>query len=504
MSIITSLSAYYKLDGNPYASFGINNGANSVGMSYGAGIINQGAVFNGSNASIDIPDSTDFTFGTADFGISFWFKRNALGVRQSILAQGNASGAWSTISVFMELTASDYLSANVVNGSTPVVITDTTTITDTNWHHCVLTRSGTNFYLYVDGVLKTTVVSSISVNDSTGEMSFGKLGSYTGGLYYSGSLDEIGFWKQSLVPYVSDLYNSGAGLAYPFDASSGNINYLIVGGGGQGGCSNGGTSGGGGGAGGLITGLVPLAGVGTYPVVVGLGGQVNSYLSANGDASTFNGLIAVGGGRGRYYNDNLAPVPTGGSGGGGGGWTVFNIADSGTIGQGTNGGNGYASTSNPTGPSGGGGGSLTNGLIYSVWDGGAGGAGTLSSITGTPTYYAAGGGGAGGNPSTGGVGGLGGNGIGGNGGTSTIGTGVGAPGVANTGSGGGGNAIAGGVGVGAYGGSGIVVLSYTTGSLNATGGIVTTSGGNTIHTFLTSGNFTILGINSNFLSMFDN
>lgn len=501
MSIITSLSAYYKLDGNPYASWGTNNGTITGGVTYGPGKINQAAIFNGTNSSINIPDSTDFTFGSADFGISFWFKRNTLGVRQAIFAQGNASGAWSTISVFMELTASNYLSANVVNGSTPLVITDTTTITDTNWHHCVFTRTGTSFNLYVDNVLKTTVVSSISINDSTGEMSFGKLGSYTGGLYYSGSLDEIGFWKQSLVPYVSDLYNAGAAITYPFTSSLGNLNYLIVGGGGQGGSANGGTSGGGGGAGGLLTGLMSLSGAGIYPVVVGTGGASLTAISNNGVSSTFNGLTALGGGRGRFYNDTTFPVSTGGSGGGGNGWTTFHIGNPGTLGEGTNGGNGFPSTGGPVGAAGGGGGSLNNGLIYSGFNGGAGGSGILSSITGTPSYYAAGGGGAGSQQISGGIGGLGGSGIGGNGGTAGPTTSEGLPGSTNTGSGGGGSAAYSNVKGGA-GGSGIVILSYPTGSLTATGGLVNTVGGNTVHTFLTSGDFTIIGVNSNFLSMF--
>jgi hypothetical protein len=45
-------------------------------------------------------------------------------------------------------------------------------------------------------------------------------------------------------------------------------------------------------------------------------------------------------------------------------------------------------------------------------------------------------------------------------------------------------------GAGGNGGSGVVVVSFVTGTMTATGGTVTTSGGNTIHTFTTSGTFT--------------
>jgi hypothetical protein len=59
--------------------------------------------------------------------------------------------------------------------------------------------------------------------------------------------------------------------------------------------------------------------------------------------------------------------------------------------------------------------------------------------------------------------------------------------VANTGAGAGGGAG----GTGYVGGSGIVIIRYTTGSIMASGGTITTSGSDTIHTFTGSGTFTI-------------
>jgi hypothetical protein len=56
-----------------------------------------------------------------------------------------------------------------------------------------------------------------------------------------------------------------------------------------------------------------------------------------------------------------------------------------------------------------------------------------------------------------------------------------------------------GVGVAASGGNGAngaVIISYVTGLLNATGGTKTSSGGNTIHTFTSSGTFTVTSFGS--------
>jgi hypothetical protein len=46
---------------------------------------------------------------------------------------------------------------------------------------------------------------------------------------------------------------------------------------------------------------------------------------------------------------------------------------------------------------------------------------------------------------------------------------------------------------GGTGGSGVVIFSYPTGTLTATGGTITTSGGNTIHRFTAPDTFAVGG-----------
>lgn len=153
--------------------------------------------------------------------------------------------------------------------------------------------------------------------------------------------------------------------------------------------------------------------------------------------------------------------------------------------QGKNGG----SSGGWRGGAGGGGASTVGSTCTASYVGVAGGAGLTSSIgmlatcpaggTAPDCYYAGGGGGGG---ALGGAGGAGGAGGGGAGGYNNA---VGNPGTSNTGGGGGGgygSAYAGGAG-----GSGIVIVRYLSGTLSATGGAITTSGGYDIHTFTTTG-----------------
>ena len=306
--------------------------------------------------------------------------------------------------------------------------------------------------------------------------------SYTGAQQFGG-----GVVTSAAGNTIHTFYTSG--VLSPLSSLS--ASYLIVAGGGGGGWA----WGGGGGGGGFLSGsALTIDTNSTYAVVVGAGGAggtstANS--STIGGNSTFSmvSTVAVGGGRGSGPSD---PSPfTGGAGGSGGGAVGGGASGSaasggaGTAGQGNNGG---STGANPSGGAGGGGagaagGSTTQGTPSNA---GNGGTGNASSITGTSTYYAGGGGGGTTNAS-GAVAGTGGNGGGGNGST-----GVGTAGTANTGGGGGGGGYNGTNNNGAAGGSGIVVIAYAGSTQQMSGGSVTISGGNVIHTFTSSGYLTPL------------
>ncbi len=262
--------------------------------------------------------------------------------------------------------------------------------------------------------------------------------------------------------------------------------YLVVAGGGGG--AGGTAGGGGGGAGGYQTSTFTLSTLNTYSIAVGAGGNggaINT-IGSQGSSSVISGtglttVTSVGGGYGGYNN---VAAGSGGSGGGGGGRSTTNrFGGSATSGQGNAGGDGLNDATNQSGAGGGGAGAV-GGNASGSSTGGAGGNGLSSSISGSSVTYAGGGGGAGffntayGTTSNGGLGGTGGGGTANSPGTANLGGG---------GGGGGGSAGGGGAGAGAAGGSGIVIISYTSATPKFVGGTLTTSGGNQIHTFTSSG-----------------
>jgi hypothetical protein len=268
-----------------------------------------------------------------------------------------------------------------------------------------------------------------------------------------------------------EWYDSVNSVWLPFRTGpSYTVNYLIVGGGASGGAYYGG----GGGAGGLLTGSIALTSGSNNTITIGAGGAVSAgpLIGSNGTSSVFSTYgTAIGGGGGGMQT---AGSQTGLNGASGGGGANNNAGGSGTSGQGFAGGTGQNITNFAAG--GGGGSSAVGGNgVSSTGVGGVGGAGTASSISGSSVTYAGGGGGAAG--VTNGAGGAGGGGAAGSTGTS---------GTANTGGGGGGCTTS--TNTAGAGGSGVVIISYA-GAQRGTGGTVTSSGGNTIHTFTSSGSY---------------
>lgn len=276
------------------------------------------------------------------------------------------------------------------------------------------------------------------------------------------------------------------------------VKALVIAGGGGGGSSAGptilGEAGGGGGGGGYQYDPLHLVHSGAYSITVGSGGtgavQNSGVNGSNGGDSIFDTITATGGGGGGSVVPGLTQNGNpGGSGGGGSSSLPGQSTVGGTGSQGQNGGSVASTGVSGLSSAGGGGGASQNGanVAFNTGNsGGKGGDGISNSISGSAVTYSGGGGGA----SYSGTGGAGGDGGGGKGAQCSVGE-NGTNGTANTGGGGGGG------NTGGNGGSGIVIISYANDGSDqidpalTTGGTITVVGGQRIHTFTTSGTFTV-------------
>lgn len=433
--------------------------------------------FDGVNDYAKVPNQS---FGTSDFALSWWEKPSA-SQSGTIRKFGNINTTgWSTNDWTIGQSSNNDVIFYVYNHNGLDMFSSQIQIDI--WQHFAITRNGDIWSLYINGNLITSVESSVSLDGgSNRDFYIGTSGILTE--LWNGKISGLEIQYSGLsATQVTDKYNTQLpDYLVTFQATGGTITtdgtynyhtftssgtFEVVDGEGEiealiiaGGAAAGGNVGGGGGAGGLLIVQDTLT-QGTYSISVGSGGAGSFVNYTAGGNSTFNGHIALGGGK--PGGDGVLPT-NGGSGGGGSAGAVSMTASLGTPGQGNNGGNGQSLPGGPNGGGGGGGGAATVG--YSPVNGSGGHAGhggnglqltewSSATSTGVNNRYAAGGGGGGYTP-YGQAGGFGGNGGGGNG----AGYGDGTSGTVNSGSGAG-------AGSGGYasnggnGGSGIIIVRY--------------------------------------------
>lgn len=216
MSITTPLS-YWKLDessGDATDSVASLSAVNTS-VTYSAGKINNGAVYNGS-AYHTIADNSAIK-PTSDISISLWVNITSTSSYQMLLAKGENAGDTRSYEIRCFSTTTKIEVQMRTGGGSYVSFRSTTAIGTGTWKHIVITRTGATNKIYIDGVsdtLESNTTQTTSIDYNSDSLWFGQR---NGGFRFNGKLDEIGIWNVALSSTeVSELYNSGSGLQYPF------------------------------------------------------------------------------------------------------------------------------------------------------------------------------------------------------------------------------------------------------------------------------------------------
>lgn len=229
MSLLTGLISYYKLDGNSNDSIGSNNGTDTaISYSTSYGKINQGASFNGTNSTIAIGTLSSYSFiqNTGNFSISFWCKINSTSNQCIILGNNAATTVQKGLYIFQNRGTLELAVTNGISGDFTIDLVLSTFFTDTNWHYIIITSdySSNLVAIYKDGALYISAGMhnrSLPTGNSSQNLAFGYSTGYSG-YFYNGYLDEVGIWNRALSSTeVTQLYNGGVGIQYPFGNSTG-------------------------------------------------------------------------------------------------------------------------------------------------------------------------------------------------------------------------------------------------------------------------------------------
>lgn len=237
MALTDNLYAYYKFDGD--ADDATSNGRNATatnvtnGSSYGK--INQGYYFNGSSSSQPVVTTpfTDTNFcgssGSA-FSFSCWAKFDEATFGENSLVSsydGNPDGQYFALLGVNSGTGNNNRVRLVIDGSSASVLTSTVNLSNNTWYHIVATFDGTNSMKVYVNTTVTSLTSTPGDFTNGGTVRIGRRSRTTNdNAIMKGSIDEVGFWTRELsASEVSELYNSGDGLQYPFTAGwTGKIN----------------------------------------------------------------------------------------------------------------------------------------------------------------------------------------------------------------------------------------------------------------------------------------
>lgn len=211
----TGLISYWKMDDNSVdAHTGGNNGTDtSITYSAGNGKINNGAGFDGTNSKIAIADNSNLNVGTGSFSISAWVKKASAAGAFGIASSRNAGDGWNMLVNVNKLYADGFGTAGLSGAGA--------TVDNDAWHHLVVVYDRANLVLqsYVDGATdRSTALDTTTSGSEAITKYIGANGA--GNQKMNGAIDEVGMWNVALTAtQVSDLYNAGAGLAYPSAAA---------------------------------------------------------------------------------------------------------------------------------------------------------------------------------------------------------------------------------------------------------------------------------------------
>lgn len=221
MALDTNLISYWKFDENAAStsvidSHGSNDATASTNTSNlsATGKLNTSFDFDGSTEYLTVSNESNFRFdsSTQDFSISAWIYLDNVGTTKVIWDKRDDGGDGYRFEV----------ENNILHFQLQGVdIFGSTTLSINTWYHVGVSvdRSG-NAQMYLNGSTEGSATSvSGNAMATTTSPKIASRSFSTIAAQFDGRIDEIGIWSRELSSTdITDLYNSGNGLAYPFVA----------------------------------------------------------------------------------------------------------------------------------------------------------------------------------------------------------------------------------------------------------------------------------------------
>jgi hypothetical protein len=221
-SLNTSVKAFWALDeplGMRFDSVGLNHLADNNTVTQVAGKIRGAAQFTAANSEfLSVADNTDLSTGDVAFTVASWVYLDSKTTTRDIFSKWGAAGQREYILTY-DQAVDRFIFFVTADGTTAVSVTASTfgSPSTATWYFvvCYHDPTGNLIGISVNNGAFNTTAHTTGVFNSTSAFHLG--GRVSGPMYMDGRLDGVGFWKKLLsAAEITELYNSGAGLDYPF------------------------------------------------------------------------------------------------------------------------------------------------------------------------------------------------------------------------------------------------------------------------------------------------
>jgi hypothetical protein len=225
MALTDSLISYWKLDSDGTDSIGGNTLVFTNGTSV-AGKLSNGESFTASTGYARDTTASGLPAGTGPVSYAFCIKATGWGAGFGnwVMQCVNSSNGNNYVMGIVCAAATNQVHIFIGDGSTSTNTAAQTTsaLNNTTFTHYVFTRTGTAWEIYENGTslssgtfgsnLSATGLDTINIRCNSGPAAI-PVEAYV--------MDEVGIWGKVLTSgEVTQLYNSGNGLTYPFTTTS--------------------------------------------------------------------------------------------------------------------------------------------------------------------------------------------------------------------------------------------------------------------------------------------
>jgi hypothetical protein len=225
---ISGVVSWWKAENDASDSIGGNHGAPMNGVAYATGQVGQAFLLNGSDGSVQVPDSPAFHIGPGDFSLHLWadfasVRSGAVHTLPNVfVAQDEGSGEthkW----VFYSADGGLYFHIN--NNGHGFVGPAAFTPQPGRWYHLVLTRSGSDYSFYVNGTRAGGVSDPMPIPDVGAPLTIGQA---EGLGYFHGMIDEVKVYSRALSAAEVAKLSGMVPDAFGFTAQTGVLPSTVV------------------------------------------------------------------------------------------------------------------------------------------------------------------------------------------------------------------------------------------------------------------------------------